>query len=169
MKLHIGGLEKRDGWKILNILPGPDVDFLGDISDLSQFESGSVQEVYASHVLEHVAQDKVLGTLQGIHRVLVKGGKLYVSVPDMDVLCRVIISPDSTPETKYHAMRMLFGGQTDAHDFHYIGFNQYFLTGFLQQAGFAACSRVPSFGLFKDTSEFQPYGFPISLNMIATK
>ena len=38
MKLHIGGKEIKEGWKILNIQKNKGVDFVGDISDLSQFE-----------------------------------------------------------------------------------------------------------------------------------
>lgn len=37
MKLHIGGKEIKKGWKILNIQQVKGVDYLGDISDLSQF------------------------------------------------------------------------------------------------------------------------------------
>jgi len=35
IRLHIGGCEKRDDWKILDGLPGPDVDFDGSCNDLS--------------------------------------------------------------------------------------------------------------------------------------
>ena len=63
MKLHIGGMEKKEGWKILNIQKKPDVDFIGDITDLGQFEDNSIEEIYASHVVEHVAQKKVEKTL----------------------------------------------------------------------------------------------------------
>ena len=58
MKINIGGKEKKEGWKILNIQDGEHVDYQGDISDLSQFENGSVDEIYASHVVEHVDQKK---------------------------------------------------------------------------------------------------------------
>ena len=63
MKLHIGGKETKEGWKILNISKAEGVDFVGDITDLSMFESESVSEIYASHVLEHISQAKVLQTL----------------------------------------------------------------------------------------------------------
>jgi predicted SAM-dependent methyltransferase len=169
MKLHIGGIEKKEGWKILNILTGPDVDFTGDITDLSQFADASIEEIYASHVLEHVPQKKIFDTVKGMHRVLMTGGKLFVSVPDMDILCRVYLDQNASPEIKYHTMRMMFGGQVDAHDFHYIGLNQFFLTSLISQAGFTKFERVTSFGIFKDTSDYQPYGFPISLNMVAIK
>jgi len=50
MKLHIGGEQKKDGWKILNIQKKNNVDFIGNITDLSQFEDSSIEEIYASHV-----------------------------------------------------------------------------------------------------------------------
>ena len=121
------------------------------------------------HVLEHVPQSKVLETLKGVHRLLRPQGVLMVSVPDMDILCHLFINPLANSETKFHAMRMMFGGQTDANDFHYIGFNHQFLDHFLRQAGFGILERVESFGLFNDTSNYKPYGFPISLNMRAVK
>jgi predicted SAM-dependent methyltransferase len=169
MKLHIGGHESKAGWKILNIQAGPAVDYVGDLRDLSQFADASFEEVYASHVLEHVAQAQVVPTLRGVRRILQPGGRLMVSVPDLDVLCQSFVSPFASPDVKFHVMRMIFGGQVDAHDFHYMGFNQEFLAHFLREAGFSSSQRVASFGLFKDTSEFRPYGFPISLNMVAIR
>ena len=71
MKLNIGGEQKKEGWKILNIQKKDGVDFIGDISDLSQFSENSVEEIYASHVVEHVAQKNVDRTLKGI------GGIVY--------------------------------------------------------------------------------------------
>jgi len=169
MKLHIGGEEKKEGWKILNIQQKPDVDFIGDITDLSQFEDNSIEEIYASHVVEHVAQKKVETTLKGIHRVLKDSGKFYVSVPDMDILCKIYLDPKAPPKVKFHTMRMMFGGQIDDFDFHYFGWNFQFMNEFLLKAGFKKIERVKSFSLFNDTSDYAPYGPPISLNIIAYK
>lgn len=169
MKLHIGGEQKKDGWKILNIQKKNNVDFIGNITDLSQFEDSSIEEIYASHVFEHVLQSEVNKTLTGIHRVLVDGGKFYVSVPDMDILCRMFIDPKAPLRVKFHAMRMMFGGQIDKFDIHYFGWNHQFMIDFLIQAGFKKLERVKSFNLFKDTSDYAPYGQPISLNVIAIK
>ena len=169
MKLHIGGEEKKEGWKILNIQQKPDVDFIGDITDLGQFEDNSIEEIYASHVVEHVAQKKVETTLKGIHRVLKDSGKFYVSVPDMDILCKIYLDPKAPPKVKFHTMRMMFGGQVDDFDFHYFGWNFQFMNEFLLKAGFKKIERVKSFSLFNDTSDYAPYGPPISLNVIAHK
>ncbi len=169
MNLHVGGQERKDGWTVVNVQPGPHVDHVGDLRDLSRFADASIDNVYASHVLEHVSQADVLPVLRGVHRILASGGKFLISVPDLDTLCHLFISPWATPDMKWHAMRMIFGGQVDAHDFHFMGFNEQFLRNLLAQAGFTDVQRVASFGLFQDTSEFRPYGFPISLNVIAVK
>ena len=154
MKLHIGGQTTKEGWKILNIQKKDGVDFVGDLTDLSQFSDNSVEEVYASHVLEHVGQKKVLDTVKGVNRILNKGGKFYISVPDMDVLCKIFIDEKAEAKVKFHTMRMMFGGQID---------------DYLMGANFSKVERVNSFGLFEDTSNYKPYGFPISLNVIAYK
>ncbi len=58
MKLHIGGETVKEGWKLLNIQKNNGVDFVGDLSDLSQFSDESVEEIYASHVVEHINKKK---------------------------------------------------------------------------------------------------------------
>ena len=169
MKLHIGGEKIKDGWSILNIQSKPGIDFLGDISDLSQFSDSSLDEIYASHTLEHVSQNKMQDTLFGIFRVLKPNGKFYVSVPDLDILCHSFTSPIYSIDIKFQLMRMMYGGQEDSFDFHYFGWNQELLYKYLGIAGFKNAERVDSFNLFDDFSDYKPFGFPISLNVIATK
>ena len=169
MKLHIGGKEKKDGWHILNIQNNESVDFVGDISDLSQFKDETITEIYASHVFEHVKQENIEPTLNGIYRVLSPNGKFYVSVPDMDILCKTFVDPKAPPQVKFHVMKMIFGGQTDQFDFHYFGWNFILLNQFLVKTGFNKIQRVKSFSLFNDTSDYSPYGAPIRLNIIAYK
>ena len=45
MKLHIGGTEPKEGWKMLDIQPAPHVDYVADIRDLSQFSDESFDEI----------------------------------------------------------------------------------------------------------------------------
>jgi predicted SAM-dependent methyltransferase len=170
MKLHIGGEQIKEGWKILNIQKKDGVDFIGDISDLSQFEDNSIEEIYASHVFEHVLQKNIKSTLIGIHRVIQDNGKFYVSVPDMNVLCKIFLEPKAPSKVKVHVLRMMFGGQMDDFDIHYFGWDFNLLKEFLLSAGFKKAEKVKSFSLFDDTSDFAPYsGVPISLNVIAYK
>jgi len=168
-RLHIGGNEPKPGWQILDITPGPGVDYVGDICNLSGFDSNSVAEIYASHVLEHVDQKSMPSVLLELHRILENpGGRLMISVPDLEVLCRSFLDKDRNAESRVHIMRMIFGGQVDAHDYHQIGLYYENLTALLTNAGFNDVRRVDSFGLFKDTSDYAPYGERISLNVVAT-
>ena len=169
MKLHIGGKEIKEDWKILNIQKNDGVDFVGDITDLSQFEDESIDEIYASHVVEHIDQKNIKKTLKGINRVLKNDGKFYISVPDLDILCKIFIEKTAPLKVKFHVMRMMFGGQIDEFDYHYFGWNYEFLNSYLIEAGFKKNERVKTFDIFNDTSSFAPYGPLISLNVIAYK
>ncbi|HED13096.1 MAG TPA: methyltransferase domain-containing protein [Gammaproteobacteria bacterium] len=170
-KLHIGGKIHITGWEVLNAVNGPYVDHLGDARDLSQFQDDTFGDLYASHVLEHMDYKvELAAVLKEWHRVLMPGGKIYISVPDMDVLCQLFMAKDKMDiNERFHVMRMMFGGHVDNYDYHVVGLNQEFLGIFLQQAGFSNMRRVSSFGLFQDTSNLVVKGGPISVNVIAEK
>ncbi|HWL69987.1 MAG TPA: methyltransferase domain-containing protein [Geminicoccus sp.] len=169
IRLHIGGVEPKAGWKILNIQPGPHVDFVGSCTDLTGFADGSVAEIYASHVFEHLGyQEELPQVMAGIRRVLRPGGTLRISVPDLEVLCRMFVHPALSPEARFHVMRIIYGGQMDTHDFHKVGFTFQFLTYFLAKYGFRDVRRVASHDLFDDTSRLVLFGHPISLNVVAS-
>jgi predicted SAM-dependent methyltransferase len=170
-KLHIGGTAPVPGWEIFNITPGIHVDHVGNANDLSRFADETIAEVYASHTLEHFDYaGEIDRTLKEWSRVLAPRGTLYISVPDLEVLAKLLlVKEDLTLDERFFVMRMLFGGHVDKHDYHLVGLNEEFLTHFLSRAGFVNLRRVPSFALFNDTSEMRFKGIPISLNVIATK
>ncbi len=170
LRLHIGGLEAKPGWKILNIQPGDSVDFVGNCRDLSQFDDESVTEVYAAHVLEHLGYlEELPGALAEIHRILVPGGVARLSVPDFELLCRMFVHPELAADARFHIMRIIFGGQTDPHDYHRVGLTWEFLEKFLNEAGFSSVKRVSEFGLFADASSLKLFDNLISLNVEAAK
>ncbi len=170
LKLHVGGETPKVGWKILNVIAGPNVDFVGNCTDLSQFADNSVAEIYISHVLEHLDyRDGARKTLAEFHRVLEPGGVLRISVPDLEVLCHLLLAPFSSFEAKYFVMQMIYGGQSHEHDFHRSGYTFQFLGGYLKHAQFTQIRRVKEFGLFQDTSNVVYNGVPISLNVEASK
>jgi predicted SAM-dependent methyltransferase len=169
MRLHIGGEETKEGWKILNIQKKPGVDFIGDITDLSQFDDQSVEEVYASHILEHVRIAQINQTFKGIYRILKKSGKFYISVPNLESIAEVFLQ---LPEglDKYNLSRLIYGGQIDNYDFHYTGFWPAILFSYLSNSGFKRYKREKFFNIFEDTSKNTFDGkIPISLNVIAFK
>jgi predicted SAM-dependent methyltransferase len=151
-------------------VPGPCVDHVGDARDLARFEDGIFDEIYASHVLEHFDyKDALPQVLKEWHRVMALGGRLYVSVPDLDILCRLFIKPELAANDRFLVMRMMFGGHVDQYDYHLVGLNEGFLAFFLKEAGFVELKRTSSFGLFRDTSELTLGGVPISVNITGRK
>ena len=170
-KLHIGGRIAAPGWEILDIYPGPHVDHVGNANGLVQFAEATFAEIYASHVLEHFDyQDELLLTLQEWLRVLRPGGMLRVSVTDLDILAHLMLQKHQLDvEQRFQVMRMIFGGHTNAHDYHLVGLNEDLLKLFLDRAGFVNLRRVSRHALFDDTSNTVVAGTLISLNMTAQK
>ena len=169
-RLHIGGEVRKDGWEVFNASAGPKVDHIGQASDLSRFEDGAFLQIYASHVLEHFGFRRGLReALREWQRVLVPGGELWVSVPDLGVLAGLFVRPDLTNADRFQVMRMIYGGQLDPHDFHKAGFDFDILKSFLEKTGFVQIERVSEFGLFDDSSSLRFAGVPISLNVIARR
>jgi predicted O-linked N-acetylglucosamine transferase (SPINDLY family)/predicted SAM-dependent methyltransferase len=122
LRVNIGGQGAKAGWKVLNILPADYVDYLRDCTDLSCFEDGTVDEFYASHVLEHLGyMGELQQTLREVNRALKPGGVFRISVPDLEVLCRLFIDKRYSAESRFDIMRIIFGGQIDAYDFHKVG------------------------------------------------
>ena len=169
MRLHLGGTEPREGWHLFNAQQLDGVDTVGNVTELP-FEDESFATVYASHLIEHLGyQEELPKALAGIHRVLKPGGKLMVSVPDLDTLAALFVSPTLDVNERFHVMRIMFGGQTDEWDFHKVGFTLPIMSHFLAQAGFSEIRQTDGFGLFNDCSDVTVCGVPISLNVEARK
>ena len=190
-RLHIGGKTRSEGWEVLNVNPAPYVDHVCNANDLARFTDNTFAEIYASHIVEHLdymgkqkgspakkglsafgqpVPSELETTLMEWNRVLVPGGKLFIGVPDLDVLAKFILEKNKlTVEERFFVMRMIFGGHVDQYDYHVVGLNQDFLTVYLSASGYVNIKKVPGFGLFNDTSSALFKGVAISLNMIAEK
>ena len=169
LRLHIGGVEPKAGWRIVNVQPGDHVDYLGDVRlVVRDFADDTVDEIYASHVLEHLGYDAALPeTLAQFARILKPGGRCHIGVPDLGNLCKLFAHPKADLKTRIHLMRIMYGGRTDPYDVHFTGFDQEILGYFLGQAGFKRMERVKQFGLFNDASNVEVSGVPVSLNVTA--
>ena len=155
-RLHIGGKIAREGWEIFDIVPRDNVDHIGNAIDLSQFEENTFTELYASHALEHFdLANEVDIVLAEWFRVLTPSGRVYIGVPDLDVIARMLTQNKLPLNDQFNVLRMLCGGQTDEYDFHKIGFNFEFLSKFLEKAGFINCKKVS--GIFSRVTTISPF------------
>lgn len=151
IRLNIGaGKTQIPGYTPLDIKDGVDAGKL-------PYANESVDEVYASHVLEHIPHARTALVLQEWRRVLKPGGVLRVAVPDWNVV-RTMDFDDVTDI----APHILAGGHTDEHDVHHAHFTEKLLAGQLQRCGFEDVRRFTPFA--DDTSQI-----PASLNLEAFK
>lgn len=84
LRLNIGSDHTQiSGFKSVDFNPDVHPDILADAKDLHMVETDSVDEIYASHVLEHLTWADGLTALKEWLRVLKPGGMLTVAVPDI--------------------------------------------------------------------------------------
>lgn len=167
-KLHIGGSERRAGWTVVNIADGDHVDIVADCREIP-IEAGTCDEVYASHVLEHIEKADVGKALRHWFDLLASGGRLRVAVPDLRTLCRLYLDDKVSTYGCWQLISYIFGGQTNEHDFHRCGFDSETLRSALEETGFVDIKQVDQFGEFTDCSYAWFLNGTISLNMEARK
>ena len=119
MRLNLGsGAHHLDGWA--------SVDMRSDAQqrvDLSSFPwpwaDDSIDEVLASHVLEHLTKAAGRQFVAECYRILAPGGRLYVAVPDMDLFITARISGDFSQLNGYKwadLNHMLGGDETEENE-----------------------------------------------------
>lgn len=114
IKLNIGGGGKPiDGYTEIDRKSGQEAYPL-------TFADNSVDEVRASHVLEHFSHRKTVDVLKEWVRVLKHGGVIKIAVPDFDKVLDLYESDSS----KYPIEGFIMGGQTDKDDYHGAIFNR---------------------------------------------
>ncbi|MEK7493608.1 MAG: hypothetical protein AAB630_00465 [Patescibacteria group bacterium] len=82
MKLDLGcGQNKQQGFKGVDIAPGPGVDYVIDLERYpwKEFEDGSIEEIYASHYVEHVSD--LIKFMNEVWRIAEDGAKVTFVAP----------------------------------------------------------------------------------------
>jgi predicted SAM-dependent methyltransferase len=177
--LNLGsGRTRIKGFLNVDASPRTRCDVVARI-DRIKLSSRSVSTVYASHVFEHIPRAEGPIVLAEWHRVLKPGGKLYICVPDEEVLFRVYLDNlprYDTQEGKHlvdRACYLAYGGQSNRHDFHFYGYSFTTLKYLLESVGYRNVRRFDRSGLDiefpQDVSVAQVDSFPMSLNVEASK
>lgn len=88
MKLELGsGYHPTDGYVHLDANPNaPNVDIRAEAHLLPMIQDGAVDEILAVDVLEHLSYRQTDGALREWARVLRRGGRIYVQVPDAETI-----------------------------------------------------------------------------------
>jgi SAM-dependent methyltransferase len=139
IRLLIGGRTTHiDGFLNVDLFEGEGVDIRADASNLSMFKDGEVSEIYCSHILEHFPHVKTLSVLKEWRRVLKRGSKAYIAVPDFDVMIKHYLSIGLTD----WIANMLYGDQIYDLAFHYAPFTFARLATLVTKAGFSDVKRI---------------------------
>lgn len=82
LKLDLGcGPNKRAGFTGVDSISFVGVDLVHDLTTAWPWEAASVEEVHASHFLEHLDQAQRMFFANELYRVLIPGGKAMLVVP----------------------------------------------------------------------------------------
>ena len=136
---------------------GVDRKFGSEVYPLA-YPDESVDEIRASHILEHFGHGQTLHVLKEWVRVLKPGGTLSVAVPDFDKIVSLYHhNPNGLPVESY-----LMGGHTDANDRHGAIFNAEKLRDLLRIVGLRSIKPWKS-----QRGDCASLG--VSLNLMGTK
>ena len=153
IRLNLGsGTQPLPGY--LNL----DIDDNNPVYPLS-YENNSVDEIRASHILEHFSICDSIDVICEWHRVLKAGGELKIAVPDFALIAEAFLN-GLNPNLRYE--EYLMGGQTDEYDYHKSLWTEDKLRSILTCLGYTDIVRWHS--------EIQDCAsLPISLNLKGTK
>lgn len=154
IKLNLGSGDADralDGYENLDKKNGKDA------YPLAGYVEDSVDEIRASHILEHFGRRETLHVMQDWASKLKIGGVLKIAVPDFEVIATKQVKGEDLDFEGF-----VCGGQLDENDFHKAIFTKKQLTKMFQRLG------------FKDIQEWKSEiddcaSYPISLNLQGVK
>lgn len=101
--LELGpGPTRIDGFETLNVVPGPNVDYIADATRRLPFPDNTFELIYASHILEHVPWYQTEATLLEWVRVIESGGALEVWVPNGLKIAEVFVNAETLGVDETH-------------------------------------------------------------------
>lgn len=129
-------------WDDVDVRPDMNPTIVADVRRIPK-PNESYDEVWVHSVLEHFQKREIRECLDEWARILKKGGKMTISVPDMKEVAKDLIA-SASEVTDHNLINLIYGEQDYAENAHKWGFTQKSLTGFLQDAGFDGIVRLPS-------------------------
>jgi predicted SAM-dependent methyltransferase len=179
IRLNIGcGTKPFKGWTNTDI--DPEIHIKGYSNEMSSsctfnYKDDTVDEIYASHLLDHLSRKNELdNTLHEWYRVLKPGGILRVAVSDFEAVSKLYRDGMDLESLWGH----IVGGHKSEYDKHGCIFDFNVLRRYLETHGFVDVKRY-------DWREFLPIGFqdnscaaipkydlngyPTSLNVVCLK
>jgi predicted SAM-dependent methyltransferase len=88
VKLHLGcGAKRIEDAVNVDMFPGPAVDLIHDLRTPLPVPDGTVDEIYACHLVEHFTRAEWLFVLPTWAALLAPGGRIILECPDAAKVC----------------------------------------------------------------------------------
>ena len=153
LKLNLGsGQHNLEGYENIDLKNGQNAFPL-------KYDTESVDEIRASHILEHIGRREVKAVIKNWVDKLRPGGTLKIAVPGFDKIMQALKDGVKLPSS---ADAYILGGQVDENDFHKSMFTAEVLSGLLQEAGLSNIQVWES--EIKDCASL-----PVSINLMGQK
>jgi predicted SAM-dependent methyltransferase len=141
LRLNLGcGDVIMEGWINVDLFH-PKAQVRADAKDLCMFDN-SVDEIYASHLIEHFDFQEGLKALKEWYRVLKIGGKLVIETPDFEAFCKNFLKLPDVEQPKYYGI--VWGYPWLPGHAHKFGYTPTQMFWSLKQIGFTNIRRTPA-------------------------
>ena len=157
MKLHLGSaIRYLEGYVHVDISNHDHIDIKTSIDKLTSIKDDSVDEIYASHVLEYFDRNEAEAVLTEWKRVLKKNGILRLAVPNFDALISVYRQTKDLEKI----LGPLYGKWNvgdSSYIYHKTVYDQKSLTSLLNRIGFLEIQNWDWREVFKQTPEYDDH------------
>ena len=148
MRLNIGaGSRRLDGYTGVDITPRPAADIVAPAHEIP-LADGSVEEIIAIHLLEHLYPWDAPVALKEWHRLLKPGGLLVLELSNLRKCCQNIVDgrADQGKDPRQLGMWGIYGDDRyeDPFMLHRWGFTPESLIQLLKGAGFVGAVETPT-------------------------
>jgi SAM-dependent methyltransferase len=130
------------GWKFIDVWPEYNPDECYDISQGIREPDHSVETIWLGDCLEHCVKWRQAKVLAECYRVLVPGGKLLISVPDMAIVMPRWLAGEAELDGLIWGHQDERGGGNEVGDTHRFGYVETSLKAALKLAGFQVARRI---------------------------
>ena len=139
MKLNLGaGGTRIDGFASVDVDSQFEQDLVGDFR---RMQFSGVEEIYASHILEHFFYGEAEQILRLWAGWLKPGGILWIAVPAFVEIVHLYAAGEISP----HLLGLLYGADAKPEWAHHSGWTEAHLISVLEGAGFAVLGKFESF------------------------
>ncbi len=160
LRLHLGcGSVRLEGYVNLDKYPTKGADRVMP-ADRLYYDDASVDEIYSSHMLEHLGPEELESATKEWRRVLKPGGKVTVRCPNFEVYIREWLSGDDEYRLGWGRINVFGHSGRGEAMWHHNGFSSGVLRRVFENHGFRTLKSAasPTRPEYDNTIEYRPDG-----------